>query len=89
MTTYVLYTAMPNAGTGNSGEAAYTDSGLRIDDTITGTGINKAQLDFKVGSTTAIKIGKLVADIQKFYEKKGLSWMASSDGGTTKILPIL
>lgn len=88
MTTWTIQTAYPAVGTGQTGEAAYTDSGLRIDDTVQGaTGTNKSLLDAITGSTTAIKIGKYLVHLQR-HEKSGLAYRAF-DGVATYILPNL
>ena len=88
MATWVVQTAIPNAGTGNTGEAAYTDSGLRIDDSVTGAAATASILDGITGSSTGIKVGKYLAHLQR-YDKHGRAYRATPDAGTTIQLPIL
>lgn len=88
MTTFAIHTAHPNAGSNNVGYAAPVASGLSLDDTVTGAGASKSLLDEFVGSTSAIKIGKWLAEQQR-ADKYGRQWLATSDGGTTYIKPTL
>lgn len=85
MTTYSIFTAKPAAGSATTGTAAKVDSGLRIDDAVQGSsGVSASLLDDIIGSTTAIKIGKLLAHFQRF-DKSGREYWATADAGATYI----
>lgn len=89
MTTWTLQISRPRTdGGNNSGQQAFVDSGIRIDDTVQGlTGIAGSVLDGIQGSTTAIKIGKYMASLQS-RDKGALAWQAF-DGASTIIKPII
>lgn len=85
MTTFTIFTSKPAAGMATTGTAAKVDSGLRIDDTVQGaSGVNASLLDDLVGSTTAIKLGKYLAHLQR-TDKQGREYWATSDAGATYI----
>lgn len=87
MTTWTVNTSVPEAGGNSVGQATYADSGLRIVDTVTGTGASKALLDEEVGSTTAIKIAKLLGRLQR-ADKTGREYQAY-DGVSVTVSALL
>lgn len=89
MTTWQIQIAPPASGTTNNsvGQAAFVDSGLDLDDSVTGAGILGSLLDDHVGSTAAIKLGKLLAEMQR-ADKRGRQYRAF-DGAVTYVKPTL
>lgn len=87
MTTWTIQSAAPAAGIDAGPQADFTDTGLRIDDTVTDTGTDRALLDYMDGSTTALKIGNLLVELQR-GDTRGLIYRAF-DGSSTYIKPNL
>lgn len=88
MATWTVQISAPAAGTGTSGQAAFVDNGVRIDDSVTGTGASKSLLDYYTGSTTAIKVGKLLGHWQR-YDRAGREYRATADAGANYQAAIL
>jgi hypothetical protein len=89
MTTYAIWYAQPAAGASSVGYAAPCDSGLRLDDSITGTGTNKTLIDIATvdKSTAALRVGAILYNIFQKHDRSGRKWMATSDAGATFIKP--
>jgi hypothetical protein len=87
MTTYGIWYAQPAAGSNSVGYAAPCDSGLRLDDSITGTGTNKSLIDIATldKSTAALRVGSVLQNIFQKHDRSGRQWMATSDAGATFI----